>query len=90
MFLPWCLGVWVSKRLGHSSLGYFAAATAVATFIVGCATSSLLPKPLFIEDQTFSEGFRIAVERQGLQLVITGLIGGVTYWFISERRRQTN
>lgn len=66
---------------------YFPLMGAAATFIVECATSSLAPKPLFIEDQTFLEGFMIAVQRQGVCLLLTGLMFGLTFWFVSERLR---
>ncbi len=89
LFLPWCLAVWGYRRLQCSGLVYFGLIGAVATFIIGCGTASLSPKPLFIEDQTFLEGFMIAVERQGVCLLLTGLVFGLTYWFVSERQRQT-
>lgn len=89
LFLPWCLAVWGYRRLQYSGLVYFGLTGAAATFIIGCGTASLSPKPLFIEDQTFLEGFMVAVERQGFCLLLTGLVFGITYWFVSESRRQT-
>jgi hypothetical protein len=64
---------------------YFSTMGAALIFLVGCAMSSLAPKPLFIEDQTFFEGFRIAVERQGLVFVLAGAVFGCLYWLVSER-----
>ena len=66
---------------------YFTALGAVLTILFGCAASSLAPKPLFIEDQTFSEGFVIALQRQGIGFLSTGLLFGLTYWYLSERGR---
>jgi hypothetical protein len=62
---------------------------ALLSLAIGCATSSLSPKPLFIEDQTFLEGCMIAVQRQGAGLVLTGLVFGLTFWLVSERQRQS-
>lgn len=53
--------------------------------LIGCAASSLSPKPLFIEDQTFLEGVLIALERQGFCLALAGTIIGIGYWFFAER-----
>jgi len=89
LFFPWCLVVWGYRRLQYSGLVYFGLIGAAATFIIGCGTASLSWKPLFVEDQTFLQGFMIAVERQGVCLLLTGLVFGLTYWFVSERQRQT-
>jgi hypothetical protein len=53
--------------------------------LVGCAASSVSPKPLFIEDQTFLEGVFIALERQGVCLALAGAIIGAGYWFLAEK-----
>ena len=66
---------------------YFSALGAALTFLVGCTMSSLVPKPLFIEDQTFLEGFRIAVERQGVVFLVAGTVFGCVYWRVAERSR---
>jgi hypothetical protein len=66
---------------------YFSLIGAATTLVIGSGTSSLSPKPLFIEDQTFLEGFIIAVQRQGICLLLTGFVFGVTFWLVSERRR---
>jgi len=87
MFLPWRLAIWVSRLANWASIFYFVGTAAVATLVVGCVMSSLFPKLSFIEDQTFFEGMRVAAERQGWLLRITGIAGGLTYWFVSERRR---
>jgi hypothetical protein len=86
---PWCLAVILYDRLQRFGLMYFCLTGAVFTLAIGCATSSLSPKPLFIEDQTFLEGCMIAVQRQGAGLVLTGLVFGLTFWLVSERPRQS-
>jgi hypothetical protein len=86
---PWYLAVILHDRLRRFGLMYFCLVGAVFTLAIGCATSSLSPKPLFIEDQTFLEGCVIAVQRQGAGLVLTGLVFGLTFWLVSERQRQS-
>jgi hypothetical protein len=85
--LPWYLAVVWHDRMQRSGPMYFSLVGAAITTAIGCAMSSLAPKPLFIEDQTFLEGFKIAVQRQGVCLLLTGLVFGVTFWFVSERLR---
>ena len=87
MALPWSLAVTWASRLRRFSLVYFLALGAILVILFGCAASSLAPKQLFIEDQTFSEGFVIALQRQGIGLLSTGLLFGLTYWYLSERGR---
>ena len=82
--LPWSLAVALRR---HSGLTYFSILGAALATILGCATSSLAPKPLFVEDQTFLQGFTIALQRQGICLLLTGLVFGMTFWFVSERGR---
>jgi hypothetical protein len=57
---------------------------------IGCAASSVSPKPLFIEDQTFIEGVLIALERQGACLALAGTILGLGYWFLAEKNVAAN
>jgi hypothetical protein len=76
-----------SRRFGLIYFSMFGAAT---TLVLGCATSSLSPKPLFIEDQTFLEGFMVAIERQGICLLLTGFVFGLTFWMVSERLRYSD
>lgn len=85
MGLPWTLAVWVYRNVRWSGAAYFTCVGALLMFLVGCAASSLSPKPLFIEDQTFFEGALIAVERQGICLTLAGMIVGLGYWFLAER-----
>ena len=60
-------------------------AGATLMILVGCMASSLSPKPLFMEDQTFFEGVIIALERQGLCLAVAGAVLGLGYWFFAEK-----
>ena len=87
MALPWFLAVIWASRLRRFSLVYFLAFGAVLMILFGGAASSLAPKPFFAEDQTFFEGFVIALQRQGIGLLSTGLLFGLTYWYLSERGR---
>ena len=90
MLPPWAVAIWVARRLHIGGPVYFALIAAVAALILGGATSSLAPKPMFIENQTFVEGFVIAAKRQGINLLFTGFIGGLVYWFVGERRRMSS
>jgi hypothetical protein len=87
MVPPWYATVRLYDRLKRFGPTYFSLIGAVATLAIGCATASLSPKPLFIEDQTFLQGFMIAIERQGFCLLLTGAVFGLTFWLISERLR---
>ena len=89
MVFPWYLAVVWHDRGQRFGLMYFSLIGAAITIAVGCGTSSLSPKPLFIEDQTFLEGFMIAVQRQGICLLLTGFVFGLTFWLVSERRRHS-
>jgi hypothetical protein len=85
MILPWAFTVWLYRKVQQFGAVYFACAGALLTIPIGCAASSMSPKPLFIEDQTFLEGMKIALERQGLCLALAGMFLGLGYWFIAER-----
>ena len=87
MIAPWLLAVRGYRRVHLPGWIYFSAIGAVSTAVIGCATASLSPKPLFIEDQTFLEGAIVAAERQGVCMLLAGLLFGLTYWFLSGRRR---
>jgi hypothetical protein len=89
MAFPWYLTVVWHDRLKRFGLIYFSLIGAATTIVIGCGTSSLSPKPLFIEDQTFLEGFTIAIQRQGICLLLTGLVFGLTFWLVSERLRHS-
>jgi hypothetical protein len=89
MALPWYLAVVWQRRLQRFGL-YFPVIGAATTMVIACCTSSLSPKPLFVDDQTFIEGFTIAVQRQGICLLLTGFVFGLTFWLVSERLRHTH
>jgi hypothetical protein len=90
MAFPWYLFVRLYDRLQRFGLIYFSLIGAATTLVIACGTSSLSPKPLFIEDQTFLEGFMVAIERQGICLLATGLVFGLTFWLFSERLRYSD
>jgi hypothetical protein len=89
MVFPWYLAVIGHDRVQRFGLMYYPLMGAATTLVIGCGTSSLAPKPLFIEDQTFLEGFKIAVQRQGICLLLTGFVFGLTFWLVSERLRHS-
>ena len=90
MTLPWYLAARAYSRAQSSSVIYFPVLGAMTTLVIGCGASSLAPKPLFIEDQTFFEGFMVAVHNQGVCLLLTGLVFGLTFWLVSERLRHSH
>jgi hypothetical protein len=83
--LLWTVVVKIFRRLHWSGPIYFVVVGAFLTLAIGSGVSSLSPKPLFVEDQTFIEGIVIAIERQGISLFFAGIILGFTYWFLGER-----
>ena len=89
MAVPWYLAVRGYGRLQCSGPVYYGLIGAATVLVVGSGASSLSPKPLFIEDQTFREGFMIAADRQGVCLLLTGLVFGLTFWLVSERLRRS-
>ena len=84
--VPWIFIVWTYRGIRFSGATYFACAGALLMVLVGCAVSSLTPKPLFIEDQTFFEGVFIALKRQGVCLALAGATLGFGYWFLAEKK----
>jgi hypothetical protein len=60
---------------------------ALLVFTLGCTAASLSPKPLWIEDQTFREGAVIAAERQGLCLLVCGIVFGGCYTWLDRQMR---
>jgi hypothetical protein len=87
MVFPWYLTVAWHDRLQRFGLMYFSLIGAAITIAIGGGTASLAPKPLFVDDQTFIQGFMIAVQRQGVCLLLTGFVFGLTFWLVSEGRR---
>jgi hypothetical protein len=87
MILPWAIAVWAHLDTRWDGRLYFPAVGAALVFILGCAASSISPKPLWIEDQTFLEGAVITAQRQGLCLVVSGIAFGACYWWLDRRNR---
>jgi len=87
MALVWYIIVRMYARLRRLGQLYFSLSGAVTLLVLSCATSSLSPKPLFVEDQSFLEGFMITAQRQGMLLLLTGFVFGLTFWLVSERLR---
>jgi len=87
MSIPWVLTVWGYGKVRRWGAVYFSSVGAVLTLVLGCITSSLSPKPLFIEDQTFIEGVMVAAQRQGIPMLTAGAVFGIAYWLISERKK---
>lgn len=90
MTLPWALIVWIAqKRASFRPIGFLCSGT-LCLLVIGCIVSSLSPKPLFVEDQTFLEGLLIGLERQGVPLALSGAILGFGYWSFAERNQRDN
>jgi hypothetical protein len=70
-----------------SGATHFAAVGAICALILGCAMAAIAPKPMFVEDQTFLEAFLIAAQHQGIGMTLAGCALGLSYWFLSECRR---
>lgn len=82
----WIVVVWTHRRIRRSAGAYFACAGAILMVLAGCVASSLSPKPILIEDQTFFEGVFITFQRQGLCLALSGAILGLGHWFFAEKQ----
>jgi hypothetical protein len=85
LILPWTVAVSAFPKARCSGKLYFTMVGAVLIFVIGCLISSIMPKPLFIEDQTFFEGLLVAVKREGICFVLAGSVFGASYWFLCER-----
>jgi hypothetical protein len=85
MIIPWTIAVLAYRKLLWSSRIYFPGVGAIIVILLGCATASISPKPLWIEDQTFIQGAVIAAERQGICLLLAGVAFGTCYWWLAER-----
>jgi hypothetical protein len=90
LILPWAVAVSVFPKARWSGKLYFTFVGAILVSVRGCLISSLMPKPLFIEDQTFFEGVIVAVKRQGICFALAGSLFGASYWFVSERHARAN
>ena len=85
MVLPWILAVSIFRKLRWAPQLYFPGAGAFVLLVLACASSSLAPKPLFVDDQTFLQGAIMAAQRQGIAYLLAGLAFGACYWFFGER-----
>ena len=85
LILPWIFAVSAFSKAKCSGKLYFTLVGAILIFVIGCLMSSLTPKPLFMEDQTFFEGVLIAVKREGICFALAGSVFGASYWFLCER-----
>jgi hypothetical protein len=85
MIVPWAIAVWARLKTRWDNPIYFPVLGALLVFTLGCTTASILPKPLWIEDQTFLEGAVIAAQRQGVCLLLSGIAFGACYWWLERR-----
>lgn len=85
MIIPWALAVWARVKMQWDGRIYFPVAGAVLVFLIGCAVASLSPKLLIVEYQTFTEGALITAQRQGVCLVVCGIVFGACYWWVESR-----
>jgi hypothetical protein len=87
MIVPWAIAVWAHSKMRWDGRLYFPGVGAQFVFTLGCTAASLSPKPLWIEDQTFLEGAVIAAERQGLCLLVCGIVFGGCYTWLDRQMR---
>ena len=85
MIIPWIIVVWAYRRLQWSGSIYFPIAGSLLLFVIACAATSIAPKPLWMDDQTFLHGALIATQRQGICFLASGLLFGASYWLLGER-----
>ena len=85
MIGPWAIAVWARLKTQWDNPIYFPVLGALLVFTLGCTTASILPKPLWVEDQTFLEGAVIAAQRQGVCLLLSGIAFGACYWWLERR-----
>jgi hypothetical protein len=89
MILPWAVAVWAQRKTRWDRRFYFPFVGALLVFILGCAAGSIMPKPLFVDEQTFLEGAAITAQREGLCMVVCGIAFGACYWWLDRRNRAT-
>jgi uncharacterized RDD family membrane protein YckC len=66
---------------------YFGICAATSALLTFCIAAAILPGPAR-GYPTFRDKAELALETSGLPVFIPGFIGGVTYWFLSERNRK--
>ena len=85
MFLPWCLMIGISRWLPFRGPVYCASGTALAALLAfGCFGELFAARG----HPTFAEGFALAVETSGLPVLISGAVGGLSYWLVHERDKR--
>jgi hypothetical protein len=87
MIVPWAIAVWAHSKTRWDSRIYFPGVGALLVFTLGCTASSISPKPLWVEDQTFLQGSVIAAERQGVCLLLSGIAFGACYCWLERQIR---
>jgi hypothetical protein len=85
MIVPWAIAVWAHLKTRWDGRIYFPGVGALLVFTLGCATASIMPKPFWVEGQTFLEGAVIAAQRQGICLLLSGIAFGACYWWFERR-----
>jgi hypothetical protein len=89
MILPWAAAVWAQLKTRWDGRFYFPLVGALLVFTLGCAAGSIMPKPFFVDQQTFLEGAAITAQREGLCMVVCGIAFGTCYWWLDRRNRAT-
>jgi hypothetical protein len=87
MTVPWAVAVWAHFKIRWDGRIYFPGVGALLVFTLGCTAASISPTPLWMEDQTFLEGAVIAAERQGVCLLLCGIVFGACYWWLERQIR---
>lgn len=89
MILPWAVAVWAQRKTRWDRRFYFPFVGALLVFALGCTAGSIMPKPFFVDEQTFLEGAAITAQREGLCMVVCGIAFGACYWWLDRRNRAT-
>jgi len=87
MFVPWWLTVLVSCQFKRIGGFYFIGNAALASLAIGCILATLILKGAFNWQVSLFEGIRGLAVIQGWLLLLAGIVGGLCYWFVSERGR---
>jgi hypothetical protein len=86
LIFPWLVVVSLYKNLRLPGWIYFPVVAALLVFALGCAISSVMPKPFFVDEQTFLQGALVTARREGICLLLAGIAFGAAYWFFGERQ----
>src|ERR1700683_1942201 len=85
MIVPWAIAVWVRLKTRWDGRLYFPGVGALLVFTLVCTIASIMPKPFWIDDQTFLEGAVIAAQREGICLLLSGIAFGACYRWLERR-----